>query len=295
MINEAIIGNIAIFIICGLCGIATYMIIASVLKLPTQRSVDTLLKAYEGNTKKPAFDDVSKKLAKHINLDKYKKEQLIRALDVSHDSRTPEEYVSSAIVFGTVVSLILSMILVISKPLGLIAIAIGPVLGYAQYKDAFVKLKKHKESIEREIPRFAQSIHENLKVSRDILAIFQSYKTVANRSLRFELEKTIADMKTSNYEAALLRFDARIGSPNLSELVRGLLGALRGNDQSTYFEHFAYEMRHYEENMIRKEAMKRPEKMHFLSMAMLGGILLMLAAVCGTLLMEAFSMFGGAI
>lgn len=295
MINEAIIGNIAIFIICGLCGIATYMIIASVLKLPTQRSVDTLLKAYEGNTKKPAFDDVSKKLAKHINLDKYKKEQLIRALDVSHDSRTPEEYVSSAIVFGTVVSLILSMILVISKPLGLIAIAIGPVLGYAQYKDAFVKLKKHKESIEREIPRFAQSIHENLKVSRDILAIFQSYKTVANKSLRFELEKTIADMKTSNYEAALLRFDARIGSPNLSELVRGLLGALRGNDQSTYFEHFAYEMRHYEENMIRKEAMKRPEKMHFLSMAMLGGILLMLAAVCGTLLMEAFSMFGGAI
>lgn len=295
MINEAIIGNIAIFIICGLCGIATYMIIASVLKLPTQRSVDTLLKAYEGNTKKPAFDDVSKKLAKHINLDKYKKEQLIRALDVSHDSRTPEEYVSSAIVFGTVVSLILSMILVISKPLGLIAITIGPVLGYAQYKDAFVKLKKHKESIEREIPRFAQSIHENLKVSRDILAIFQSYKTVANKSLRFELEKTIADMKTSNYEAALLRFDARIGSPNLSELVRGLLGALRGNDQSTYFEHFAYEMRHYEENMIRKEAMKRPEKMHFLSMAMLGGILLMLAAVCGTLLMEAFSMFGGAI
>jgi len=297
LMQNRFITSVIIFVVCILGGVAAYMIIATLLKIPSQKSVDTLIKSYEGNKEKVAFEELAKSIAKTklIKIDKYKREDIERALDVAEDRRTPEEYTAAAIVMGGVAMLVASVLLFISKPLGLVAMALGPILGYIQYKEIFNKLKKHRAAIEREIPRFAQTIHENLKVSRDILSIFQSYKSIAGKSLKFELEKTIADMKTSNYEAALLRFDARVGSPNLSELVRGLVGALRGNDQTAYFEHFAYEMRHYEENMIRKEAMKRPDKMHFLSMAMLGGVLVMVAAVCGTLLIEGFSMFGGAI
>ena len=88
-----------------------------------------------------------------------------------------------------------------------------------------------------------------------------------------------------------MRLDRRIGSQPLSEVIRGLIGTLRGNDQTTYFDHLSFEMKHLEENMIRKEAMKRPEQMQRLSMAMLIGVFLMLAAVCGTMLVESFKIF----
>ena len=46
-----------------------------------------------------------------------------------------------------------------------------------------------------------------------------SYRRVAGRDFAAELDQTIADMKTGNYENALLRFETRIGSPMLSDVV----------------------------------------------------------------------------
>ena len=37
-----------------------------------------------------------------------------------------------------------------------------------------------------------------------------------------------ADMRSSSYEAALIRFEARMGSAIISDIVRGLIGILRG-------------------------------------------------------------------
>lgn len=37
-------------------------------------------------------------------------------------------------------------------------------------------------------------------------------------------------MKTGNYENALIHFETRIGSPMLSDVIRGLIGVLRGDD-----------------------------------------------------------------
>lgn len=283
--------NLMIFICCALGGIAAYMIIATVTKQPSQKSVDVLLKAMQGNKKEVPFGKLSKKVAQFVKLDKSIKEKLERALELTNEALTAEEYVAQKWILGTMVVLVCSVLFFVSKPLGLIGVLFGPIIGYLQYQEAFKKLKSHKAAIEREVPRFTQSVHENLKVSRNVLAILQSYQTVAGAALAFELQKTIADMKTSNYEAALMRWDRRIGSQPLSEVIRGLIGTLRGNDQTTYFDHLAFEMRHLEENMIRKEAMKRPEKMQRLSMAMLIGVFCMLAAVCGTMLVESFEIF----
>lgn len=290
---EGNLKNLMIILVCLLGGIATYMIIATVLRLPTQKSVSILDKAMQGNGKQVDFAVLAKKLAKHIKIDEFKKEKLDRALELDPQGTTAEEYMAQVYILSFFISLIGLVFIVVSKPIAIVGVLLGPLMGYLKYQEVFKKLKEHKASIEKEIPRFAQSIHENLKVSRDVLAILSSYRSIANKALKYELDKTIADMKTSNYESALMRFDARIGSQNLSELIRGLIGALRGNDQTTYFEHLAYEMRHLEENMIRKEAMKRPDKMHFLSMAMLVGILFIVGAICGTMLIDAFSVFSG--
>lgn len=54
------------------------------------------------------------------------------------------------------------------------------------------------------------------------------FAPAANQDLTYE---QIADMKTGNYENALIHFETRIGSPMLSDVIRGLIGVLRGDDQ----------------------------------------------------------------
>lgn len=283
--------NLMIFLICALGGVALYMLITNLMKLPTQKSVDIMLKAAQGNKKEIPFASLSKKFAKHIKMDTSKKEKLERALELMQDTQSAEEFMAQKYIMAVIISLIFSILFFVSKPLGVIGILFGPIVSYMQYQEVFKKLKNHRAAVEREVPRFTQSVYENLKVSRNVLAILESYQTVAGKAFSFELQKTIADMKTSNYESALMRLDRRIGSQPLSEVIRGLIGTLRGNDQTTYFDHLSFEMKHLEENMIRKEAMKRPEQMQRLSMAMLIGVFLMLAAVCGTMLVESFKIF----
>lgn len=283
--------NLMIFLVCALGGVALYMVITNLMKLPAQKSVDIMLKAAQGNKKEIPFASLSKKIAKHIKMDTSKKEKLERALELMKDTQSAEEFMAQKYIMAVIISLIFSILFFVSKPLGVIGILFGPIVSYLQYQEVFKKLKNHRAAVEREVPRFTQSVYENLKVSRNVLAIMESYQTVAGTAFSFELQKTIADMKTSNYESALMRLDRRIGSQPLSEVIRGLIGTLRGNDQTTYFDHLSFEMKHLEENMIRKEAMKRPEQMQRLSMAMLIGVFLMLAAVCGTMLVESFKIF----
>lgn len=283
--------NLMIFLVCALGGVALYMVITNLMKIPAQKSVDIMLKAAQGNKKEIPFASLSKKIAQYIKIDTGKKEKLERALELMKDPQSAEEFMAQKYIMAVIISLIFSILFFVSKPLGVIGILFGPIVSYLQYQEVFKKLKNHRAAVEREVPRFTQSVYENLKVSRNVLAILESYQTVAGKAFSFELQKTIADMKTSNYESALMRLDRRIGSQPLSEVIRGLIGTLRGNDQTTYFDHLAFEMKHLEENMIRKEAMKRPEQMQRLSMAMLIGVFLMLAAVCGTMLVESFKIF----
>ena len=64
-----------------------------------------------------------------------------------------------------------------------------------------------------EIPRFALTVGQSLENDRDVLKILTSYRRVAGKDFGAELDQTIADMKTGNYENALIRFETRIGSP----------------------------------------------------------------------------------
>lgn len=64
-------------------------------------------------------------------------------------------------------------------------------------------MKKRRKLIENEIPRFALTIGQNLENDRDVLKILTSYRRVAGKDFGAELDQTIADMKTGNYENAL--------------------------------------------------------------------------------------------
>lgn len=96
-----------------------------------------------------------------------------------------------------------------------------------------------------------------------------------------------------NYENALIRFETRIGSPMLSDVIRGLIGVLRGDDQRMYFKMITFDMRQIEQNNLKKEAAKRPKKIQRYSMMMLICIMIIYLVVLCTEVMSSLGAFFG--
>ena len=105
-------------------------------------------------------------------------------------------------------------------------VGLAVAVWFSTYYAVFDYVRKRRKLIEAEIPRFALTIGQNLENDRDVLKILTSYRRVAGRDYGAELDQTIADMITSNYENALLPFETRIGRPMLSAVVRGRVGVL---------------------------------------------------------------------
>jgi len=86
-------------------------------------------------------------------------------------------------------------------------------------------------------------------------------------------------MRSGSYESALTRFEIRIGSPKLSDVIRGLIGVLRGDDGVVYFQMLAHDLKQLELQRLKTIAMKRPGKIRKYSFAMLFCFLLMYLSV----------------
>ena len=130
-------------------------------------------------------------------------------------------------------------------------------------------LKEKREQIEEEIYRFVSTITQELKNSRDVLSMLEHYKENAGAAFRKELDIVCADMRSSSYEAALTRFEARLNSPQLSDVVRGLIGVLRGDDGAVYFQMLTHDFKQTELQRLKAKAAKIPPKIRVYSFAML--------------------------
>ena len=78
-----------------------------------------------------------------------------------------------------------------------------------------------------------------------------------------------ADMRSSSYEAALIRFEARMGSAIISDIVRGLIGILRGDDGRMYFQMLSHDLKALELQHLKAKAAKIPPKIRVFSFIML--------------------------
>ena len=153
---------------------------------------------------------------------------------------------------------------------------LSPVLLFLAILIYFKEIKKadeallvKREKIEVELPRFVATITQELKASRDVLAILEKFKKSVGEDFANELDILTADMRSSSYEAALTRFEARINSPMLSDITRGLIGVLRGDDSAMYFQMLAHDMKQLELQRLKAQAMKIPPKIRVFSFIML--------------------------
>ena len=143
------------------------------------------------------------------------------------------------------------------------------IIYFKEIRRADEKLSAKREKIESELPRFVATITQELKASRDVLGILENFKKNAGEEFGNELDVLTADMRSSSYEAALTRFEARINSPMLSDITRGLIGVLRGDEGGVYFQMLAHDMKQLELQRLKAQAMKIPPKIRVFSFIML--------------------------
>ena len=255
-------------------GIGLFLILADRLRIPyfaTSKAINNLAK--RNDVKTSTIDiwlkDFAIWLSKHIRLNEYRKMQLEADLQSAGIALSPEMHIADSLVRAFLVGLFAIPIFFIFPILSPVVILLAVLIYFKASKGVMDKIKAKRKNIDYEMPRFISNIEQMLKHSRDVLSILEKYKESAGTDLRYELEITIADMRSGDHKVALTRLSARVGSSMLHEVVQGLLAVIDGNDSESYWTSLSTKFAETQRQMLRAEANKIPGKVKKLSMAML--------------------------
>ncbi|MCI1965100.1 MAG: secretion protein F [Oscillospiraceae bacterium] len=259
----------AVFFAMGL-----FFILADLLKIPSLAAEKAMLSAVKESSQKTKNIEVllngfAVRIAKYLPIDEYKKIRMRNTLNAAGMKETPEEFMANAFVKSGAVLLGVIPALVFFPLLAPVVLILAVIVYFKEIRRADEKLNAKREKIEIELPRFVATVTQELKASRDVLSILENFKKNAGADFAKELDIVTADMRSSSYEAALTRFEARINSTMLSDITRGLIGVLRGDDGAMYFQMLSHDMKQLELQRLKAQAMKIPSKIRIFSFLML--------------------------
>ena len=274
---EGLLFLFGLFLALGL-----FFLTASVLKLPTMGAAKAMLGTVKqerkaAKTLETYFMILAVRLSGFIRMDAYKRSRMQNVLKASGMNMTPEVASPCMFLFPLLVPVVVVLAL---------------LLYFKENQKADETLKAKREEIEGELPRMVATMEQELKASRNVIGMLERFKGNAGPALTGELDILLADMRSSNYEAALTRFEARLNSPMLSDVVRGLIGVLRGDDSTVYFQMLAHDFKQIELQRLKAQAQKIPPKIRVFSFVMLVCFLLTyLAIICYVALESLGGMF----
>ncbi len=226
-----------------------------------------------------AITTIAQKIEPFLDIEPIKRTRLAEELKSLGYNESPEMYHAKALSRGFIMSLMGIPLIALSPLIGIIGIAIVFWrVSSLQEKKLQRELENRKRQIERELPQFAGTIRQSLNSTHDVIAILESYRKVCGTSLKNEIDRTLNDMKTGNPERAVKALESRVNSAELSQLTRGLVGVLRGDDQRIYFDMLTDEYRKAQDAAVARELIKRPEKL-LPNMAMLFGCIVLMVGV----------------
>ena len=190
---------------------------------------------------------------------KKKMEENLARADIPYSA---QEYYAKAILsglFGVFVALI-------AKGMNSGILVAGGILlavflffrNFDQVKDL---LKDKYSLIEREIPQFIRSVESGLHTDRDVIHVIAQYYKIASPAMQSELDTLLSEMRSSSVPQALMRFDQRMNSPEVSRLVAALIEVERGVDASMSLSYLAADMTTLHRELIQRELDKRPGQM----------------------------------
>lgn len=264
--NQALIGI--------LCGIGLYFVLADIYRIPYLKSSKAVNNLSKKQKDKSSGLDVWLKgiatwLSKHMKLNEFKRAQLEADLKTAQLDITPEMFKANAIVKAVIIGVFAIPVLFIFPLLCPVILFMAFFLYKREVKSVSMRIKAKREKIEYELPRLVFTIEKTLKHSRDVLNMLETYAKNAGPQLQHELSITVADMRSGNYEAALTRLESRVGSAIMSDVCRGLIGILRGDDTALYWTSLSLKFNDIQRQQLRLQAQKVPRKVKRLSMCLL--------------------------
>ena len=261
-------------IIGVLCAVGLYFVLADVYKIPyykTSKAVESLSKRQKD--KKSSLDiwlsGIAEWLAKHLRLNEFKRAQLEADLKTAQMDITPEMFKANAVVKACLIAVLAIPVAFIFPLLVPVVLFLAFFLYRLEVKSVSKRIKAKREKIEYELPRLVSNIEKTLAHNRDVLYMLESYAPNAGPELKHELNITVADMKSGNYEGAITRLESRVGSSMMSDVCRGLIGILRGDDNRMYWATLALKFNDTARQQLRLRAQKVPKKVKRLSMCLL--------------------------
>ena len=262
---------IVVFILTA-CGLV--LLLSGILKLPTLRTGRAMMQSGKKEKKLQKtldafYMDGAAYLGKYIGMNAYKKSRMQNVLNAAGLKMTPETYMAYAYLKAGSIFLLILPALHVFPLLAIMLVLLGVMVYYKETRKAEELVREKREQIEGELYRFVSTITQELKNSRDVLSMLEHYKENAGEMFQKELDIVCADMRSSSYEAALTRFEARLNSPQLSDVVRVLIGVLRGDDGAVYFQMLTHDFKQAELQRLKAKAAKIPPKIRVFSFAML--------------------------
>lgn len=261
-------------IIGALFGVGLFFILADVYAIPyykTSKAVESLSKLQKEKTS--GLDlwlgGIAGWLADRLPMDPFKRSQLEADLRTAQMDVTPEMFRANAIVKAMLVGIMAIPMAFIFPLLCPVVLFLAAFLYNMEIKSVSKRIQGKRAKIEYELPRLVFNIEKTLKHNRDVLYMLESYSKTAGPEMKHELDITAADMRSGNYEAAITRMESRVGSSMMSDVCRGLIGVLRGDDTEMYWASLAIKFSDAQRQQLRIQAQQVPRKVKRLSMCLL--------------------------
>ena len=261
-------------IIGALFGVGLFFILADVYAIPyykTSKAVESLSKLQKEKTS--GLDlwlgGIAGWLADRLPMDPIKRSQLEADLRTAQMDVTPEMFRANAIVKAMLVGIMAIPMAFIFPLLCPVVLFLAVFLYNMEIKSVSKRIQGKRAKIEYELPRLVFNIEKTLKHNRDVLYMLESYSKTAGPEMKHELDITAADMRSGNYEAAITRMESRVGSSMMSDVCRGLIGVLRGDDTEMYWASLAIKFSDAQRQQLRIQAQQVPRKVKRLSMWLL--------------------------
>ena len=261
-------------IIGALFGVGLFFVLADVYAIPyykTSKAVESLSKLQKEKTS--GLDlwlgGIAGWLADRLPMDPFKRSQLEADLRTAQMDVTPEMFRANAIVKAMLIGIMAIPMVFIFPLLCPVVLFLAVFLYNMEIKSVSKRIQGKRAKIEYELPRLVFNIEKTLKHNRDVLYMLESYSKTAGPEMKHELDITAADMRSGNYEAAITRLESRVGSSMMSDVCRGLIGVLRGDDTEMYWASLAIKFSDAQRQQLRLQAQKAPRKVKRLSMCLL--------------------------
>lgn len=285
-----------LFICSVLFSMGLFFLLAEFMHIPSRKTVKNIMAAGKSIRDDQAEKSVltyqlASSISKLIRINPYKYKRTSHALKSIGMNYTPEVYYGMAFIKLLFWIILTVLFLVLLPILAIGTLIVGLYIFFNHLSKPDKMMAERRLRLEAELPIFASIIEQEIKKSKNILEIMEYYQVYAGKELKEELLMTIADMKSSNQEGALLRLESRVGSPELAEITRGLISVLRGDDGCLYFTMLVGQFRAIEVTKLKKTALKVPGKINKYSMFILIMFVVTIFVVIGGYLMTLIPAF----